>query len=152
MTKDVIIVTGSRELWPKGLKHPDGTAHRWKGLDWDVQSFVRKTLNLYIPVCQILVHGAARGLDTLAHAWATDAGIEIDQYPANWESYGLKAGPRRNREMLTAYPYGVVVGFPGPNSAGTRDCMKEAVRRGMSVDCHPFDYSGPLPLTLDWKP
>jgi hypothetical protein len=78
-----------------------------------------------------LVHGGARGADTLAGDWAKARGIPCDVYPADWSRDGKRAGPIRNRSMLgTALPDGVVA-FPG--GSGTADCVKAAGERGIRV-------------------
>jgi hypothetical protein len=62
-------------------------------------------------------HGAAKGADTEIGKWAYTWGLEVREFPANWEKYGKSAGPIRNLEMLrTALDHqsGVIcVAFPG---------------------------------------
>lgn len=50
-----------------------------------------------------IVHGAARGLDSIVGRLATDIFGEanVEKYPADWSKYGHAAGPIRNRFMLT---------------------------------------------------
>jgi len=52
-------------------------------------------------------------------------------YFADWTGKGLPAGPIRNSEMLAANPNAIVVAFPG--GKGTRDCVRQALERGMLV-------------------
>jgi hypothetical protein len=47
-----------------------------------------------------LVHGAARGADSMAAALAGDGGFLIEAHPADWERHGKASGHIRNREML----------------------------------------------------
>lgn len=77
-----------------------------------------------------LIHGSARGADTLAGAWARDRSIPVTPMPANWKKYGKKAGPIRNREMLNQSP-DMVVAFPG--GRGTADMVEQARRAGVKV-------------------
>lgn len=136
MTYDVIIVTGGRDI--------------------DHQHQVALVLQNYLPF-NLLVHGdcqprrGSRGVDWLADQWARQEGIERDAMPADWDRYGLKAGPVRNGEMLDKYPHGHVVAIPGPNSTGTWNCMKQAVQRKIKVDCYLFTGQT-LVVTKDWKP
>ena len=79
----------------------------------------------------VIVHGGAKGADSLAGEWARDRGVEERVYPANWEKYGKTAGPIRNREMLCSEPIDTVVAFPG--GSGTAHMVslasaKEGVR------------------------
>jgi len=59
-----------------------------------------------------VIHGVARGADSLAGEWATARGIAQEPYPADW-SQGRKAGPIRNRRMLEEGKPDGVVAFPG---------------------------------------
>lgn len=49
-----------------------------------------------------LMHGAARGADTVAAEWAQDRAVMELAHPADWDRYGKRAGPIRNAEMLAA--------------------------------------------------
>lgn len=57
-------------------------------------------------------------------------GFPVERYPADWERYGKRAGPIRNRKMLDQGP-DLVVAFGGDK--GTADCVREARRRGIAV-------------------
>ena len=51
----------------------------------------------------VLIHGNARGADTIADAWASCRGIPREQYEVpygEWDEIGKKAGPLRNQRML----------------------------------------------------
>lgn len=77
-----------------------------------------------------VVHGDARGADTLAKNWALVMDIPQESYPPNW-SLGRKAGPLRNQRMLEhAKPDGVVA-FPG--GSGTADMCRRAEAAGLKV-------------------
>ncbi len=62
-----------------------------------------------------LVHGAARGADTLAGLWALSRGVPVDDYPVREELDGPwpGAGHARNRRMFHAVNPNVVIAFPG---------------------------------------
>ncbi len=59
-----------------------------------------------------LIHGAARGADTLADQWAVSQGVQPVACRALWEYYARSAGPMRNSAMLKLKPDLVLV-FPG---------------------------------------
>lgn len=90
-----------------------------------------------------IIHGAARGADTLAGDVAGGLGFIVVPVPADWAKYGRAAGPIRNRQMLDMQP-DLVIAFHHdlPNSKGTKDCVLEARRRGIPVDT----YGSVLPL------
>jgi hypothetical protein len=84
-----------------------------------------------------LVHGAARGADSIADKWARrriaeGAKIHVERYPANWNKYGKRAGPLRNQKMVDLGA-DVVLGFPIAGSVGTRHAMKAARKAGIRV-------------------
>ncbi len=83
-----------------------------------------------VPV--LVVEGEARGADLMARSWAEARGIAVCPHPAQWSKYGRRAGPVRNREMLTHHPdLSLVVAFydrPATESRGTADMVKAAKR------------------------
>ena len=88
--------------------------------DWDqlakVLDTVHKMLNIHL-----LGHGAARGADSLADAWAARRGIARVPYKADWFAHGKAAGPMRNRFMFKEFDPHYAVAFPGGN--GTADMV-----------------------------
>jgi len=78
-----------------------------------------------------IIHGDARGADTIAHVWAKYRGLEVQPYPARWKEYGKEAGPLRNQEMLDSEDVDVVVAFPG--GTGTADMVRRAKRDKIRV-------------------
>lgn len=78
-----------------------------------------------------IVHGGARGADTLADAWALANGCERIAYPADWKAHGRAAGPIRNALMLEREKPDLVVAFPG--GKGTADMVSKARAAGIEV-------------------
>lgn len=70
----------------------------------------------------LIIHGAARGADSLAGMWAVQNKVPMKTFPANWKKHGRSAGPIRNREMLTAAQPDLIVAFPG--GRGTADMVE----------------------------
>lgn len=103
------------------------------GRDYDDHEALFDTLDNYHAVkpITVLIHGAARGADRLAQAWADDRGVCCLQYPANWNRDGKSAGPIRNRLMLTDGKPDFVIAFPG--GRGTADMVKQAKAAGIAV-------------------
>ena len=73
-----------------------------------------------------LCHGAARGADFYAGAWAQERGVTCTAFPADWAKHGKAAGPIRNQKMLDEFKPTLAVGFPG--GRGSAD-MEARVRR-----------------------
>lgn len=78
-----------------------------------------------------IVHGAARGADSMANAWADRKAIQIIRMPADWQRHGRAAGPIRNQEMLDRMKPSLVVAFPG--GKGTADMIGRARKAGIDV-------------------
>jgi hypothetical protein len=79
----------------------------------------------------ILIHGAARGADSLAESWAEYHKLQIKRFPANWKKHGRAAGAIRNTIMLEEGQPQLVVAFPG--GAGTRNMIQQAQKYGVPV-------------------
>lgn len=77
----------------------------------------------------VIIHGDARGADTLAAQWARAHGIEVVAFPANWNLHGKSAGPIRNRQMLDEGKPDMVVAFPG--GAGTANMVDQSRKAGV---------------------
>jgi hypothetical protein len=86
----------------------------------------------------VVVHGAARGADTMADEWActqaaTEPRIKPESHPADWERYGNAAGHKRNQEMLDT-GIDLVLAFQwSEKSPGTKGCVRMAKRMGIPV-------------------
>lgn len=102
------------------------------GRDFDDWEFMRTKLKVLLQTdwMFILVHGDARGADTMAKRWGEAVEIIVEDYPADWETYGKKAGPIRNQEMLDSGIDGVVA-FTG--GRGTADMVDRATAAGVPV-------------------
>ncbi len=78
----------------------------------------------------LLIHGAAKGADTLAENWARSRQVNYHGVPAKWDQHGNSAGPIRNEEMLALGPEGCVA-FPG--GTGTADMVERCEKAGVKV-------------------
>ncbi|HBS80990.1 MAG: hypothetical protein CMK99_13700 [Pseudomonas sp.] len=102
------------------------------GRDYADRAFVFQVLDkihTLRSICEI-IQGDAPGADSLAKEWAKAHGIKHTDCPADWKSLGRRAGPIRNRYMLTLKPDGVVA-FPG--GRGTLDMISAAQEAGVPV-------------------
>ena len=99
------------------------------GRDYGDRETVQRALDRIKPA--EIIHGAARGADTLAGAYALERDIPCRRFPANWRRHGRSAGFRRNRQMLDEGKPDLVVAFPG--GPGTRNMVKIALERGFPV-------------------
>jgi hypothetical protein len=79
----------------------------------------------------LIIHGAAKGADTLAGRWAKEFNIPVLVFPADWKKYGRRAGPIRNAQMLSEGKPNLVVAFPG--GRGTANMVGLSQKAGVPV-------------------
>lgn len=102
--------------------------------EWTNISMIRRELEK-LPKNTLIIHGAARGADSIADKVARELGFKKPiKYPADWTKYGKGAGPIRNREMLKEDP-DLVLAFHNSieNSKGTKDMIEISKERGIKV-------------------
>jgi len=102
-------------------------SRRWS--DWEA---VNDPLQEF-PEGTVVIHGGAKGLDSIAEQLACALGFKTEVYEAEWDLRGLSAGPTRNQEMLDKGKPTEVLAFPLPDSKGTIDMIKRAWRAGLPV-------------------
>jgi len=81
-----------------------------------------------------IVHGGARGADNVAGLWASGAGVDVEPFPADWDTHGRSAGPIRNQQMLDAGADLVIAFRSDGVSKGTDHMCSIARRRGVRVE------------------
>ena len=79
-----------------------------------------------------LVSGGARGVDSLAAAWARRNGIAVVEHFPDYRHYG-KAAPHVRNRMVVADADRVVAFWDG-KSRGTKSTIEEAKRHGKPVE------------------
>src|SRR5690606_6713656 len=80
---------------------------------------------------EVVIHGAARGADSLAKAWAEHVGIKHVPFPADWDRFGKAAGFLRNQKMIDEANPELVIAFPG--GTGTADMIARARKHNIQV-------------------
>lgn len=100
----------------------------------DVNRIGRVLLTAFNTETDTIIHGAARGADTIAGVLAEWLGYSVEAYPADWEQYKRAAGPIRNQQMLDT---GIDLAFAFhndiENSKGTADMVKRLKEAGVEV-------------------
>ena len=82
-----------------------------------------------------IVSGHARGADMLGERYATERGAKLTLFPADWSTYGKKAGHIRN-EAMAKYAKedpnsdSMLIAFWDGTSNGTRNMIGSAFKRG----------------------
>jgi hypothetical protein len=101
--------------------------------DWHLIKSVLETLE---PESTVIIHGAAKGADTLAAILAVEMGFyQVKAYPTQWSKYGRAAGPIRNQQMLDEEDPEIVHAFSDDlySSKGAKDMVRRAKKHGCSV-------------------
>ena len=78
-----------------------------------------------------IIHGGAKGADSLAGKWGKESGVPVEVYPADWKKHGRAAGPIRNKQMLDEGKPDIVIAFKG--GKGTRNMITQAKENGFMV-------------------
>lgn len=78
-----------------------------------------------------IVSGCASGADALGERYAQEKGYSLKRFPADWNSYGRSAGPKRNRQM--AQYADALIAFWDGVSRGTKNMIDEATSAGLLV-------------------
>lgn len=79
----------------------------------------------------LVIHGAAKGADSLADRFADRFEMDKLVFPAKWETYGKSAGYIRNKQMLDEGKPDLVIAFNG--GKGTRMMCDLAQKSGVEV-------------------
>lgn len=104
------------------------------GRDYDDWECVVETLCWHEPEMELLIHGGARGADSLAHKWASlcTPPMPTKVFRADWKKHGKAAGPIRNQQMLDECLPDLVIAFPG--GKGTWDMVNRARQAKIEVE------------------
>src|SRR5690554_468795 len=81
------------------------------GRDFDDYNLLKSYLDTH--EISTIIHGNAKGADSLADKYARENAIDRIVYPANWEGHGKLAGFIRNSMMLNHGKPDKVIAFPG---------------------------------------
>jgi hypothetical protein len=111
--------------------------------DWDDYGLFCSALEQCVAEVQalVIVHGAARGADTMADRWVSDRAsmnyrVSVERHPADWDRHGKGAGPIRNRAMAKAGADRCLAFWDG-ESRGTLDMITVATQHGIPVRIVP---------------
>jgi len=103
--------------------------------NWFKISYVREILSWFDPKSYTIIHGAARGADSMAGEVAEKLGYNLLVFPADWEKHHRAAGPIRNRQMLEEGKPDIVFALHSnlAESKGTKDMVKISCKVGLPV-------------------
>ena len=79
----------------------------------------------------LIIHGGARGVDSLAGEVAQNSGIPVKVVKPDWNKHGKKAGILRNKEMVDEAD--AVIAIWDGKSRGTKHSIDYAHSKGKPV-------------------
>jgi hypothetical protein len=100
------------------------------GRDFRDREYLTRMLNGLPFKTTIVIHGGARGADTLAGEWAAARGLHCAVVNALWDYAGANAGMLRNVAMLLLQPE-YCVAFEGGH--GTADMVELCLKNNIIV-------------------
>lgn len=72
----------------------------------------------------VVLSGAAAGVDQLGVRWALRHGVKVESYPAEWDKWGKSAGFKRNL-LMASKAHALIAVWDG-ESNGTRHMIRVA--------------------------
>lgn len=107
----------------------------WMGRD-SYDAIVRELKRF--PNAELVIHGGCGGADTQAGRAATELGIPVAVYPANWKKHGKAAGPIRNALMLAEGRPDIVLAFHEDIGLGRGTADMVAKAKAADVEVRVF--------------
>lgn len=101
------------------------------GRDYNNRDQVNEVMQDLIPPPRLVIHGGARGLDSLVDEWCKARGIHTAKVNALWDFFGKPAGGIRNRAMVEFLKPEKCVAFPG--GTGTKNCKRVCREFGIPI-------------------
>jgi hypothetical protein len=84
-----------------------------------------------------VIFGDCTGVDASAKKLCQEMGIDYEVYKAEWRTYGLAAGPLRNKQMIDIANVAYAFHSNIKESKGTKNTIKLAKSKGIPI--HLFE-------------
>ena len=84
-----------------------------------------------------VISGHAKGADQLGEKYAKERDLKLEIFPADWDTYGTKAGPIRNKQMAERaieFPNQRLIAFWDCTSRGTKNMITTANQYSMPTN------------------
>lgn len=98
--------------------------------NWIDERVIEREIRKHRKEIKLIIHGGARGADTLAGMIAHQLRIPVKVFPAQWKRFGRGAGHIRNQQMLDEGKPDQVWAFTEDlrSSRGTKDMVHRATK------------------------
>ena len=114
-----LIIAGGRDFDTRHAPYMHIAVEAWR--DWSEKH----------PAYPIIISGMARGADTFGVQLAQHYGFDLEKFPADWDTYGKRAGFIRNEAMAHRATH--LLAFHDGASRGTAHMIATARRLGLEV-------------------
>lgn len=101
------------------------------GREFNNYALLKNTLDKLLKEDFDVVSGKARGADSCGERYAIHHGKRVHEFPADWDTYGKRAGYLRNAEMADFAD--ILVAFWDGVSRGTKHMINLAKKKGLKV-------------------
>jgi hypothetical protein len=117
--------------------------------DWDDYRLVKSEIEDFIAnidQVECIVEGGAKGADYCAKLAAIELDIPYEEFPADWNRLGKRAGPIRNQQMVDEGKPDYLLAFHDKlvESRGTRSMLNAAKKAG--IPCSEIKHD------MTWAP
>ncbi|MBE6729090.1 MAG: DUF2493 domain-containing protein [Ruminococcaceae bacterium] len=104
--------------------------------DYDDYGYAKKYIDFYLSNIRkeneiVILSGCASGADAIGERYAKENGFKVERYPADWQRFGKRAGPKRNNQMAKLCDY--VICFWDGKSRGTKSMIEFAKQYGKPI-------------------
>ena len=99
--------------------------------NWTDRESISWFIKYILPSHTVIIQGGCRGADIISKEEGEKQGHKVITIKAEWDKYGLKAGPLRNIEMMKEKPNWVIAFHEDiENSKGTKHMISLAKENG----------------------
>jgi len=116
--------------------------------NWERTDIIKALLLAHKDEIECVIHGCAKGADTIAGDAAQALNLIVEEYPAQWHIHGRRAGMIRNQQMLDEACPSHVWAFPTKSSIGTWDMVRRAQKEDIPVFLFEFHQGQLVPRLL----
>jgi hypothetical protein len=92
--------------------------------------------NTGVDISLLLNGKCPTGIDKIAYKWAEKNIIPIEEYPAQWDTHGKSAGPKRNKMMAENAECLIAIYRENSLTPGTKNMIAEATKFKLKIFQH----------------